>query len=112
MHLTPDILRACYAFLRETPPFRRWKLPRPDSIKFRVVSMKDCFGQYEGAGQEHQIDISGARISHTENLIKTMAHELCHLRTYMLDKTVTHGAKFERLKRQVCKQHGWDFKEL
>ena len=112
MHLTPEILRGCYEFLRETPPFRRWRLPKADTIKFRVVALKDCYGQYEGGGGEHQIDISGARISHTDNLVKTMAHELIHLRTFMLSKSVTHGAHFEKLKRQVCKQHGWDSKEL
>jgi hypothetical protein len=112
MHLTPDILRAAYSFLVETPPFRRWKLPKPDTIKFRVVSLKDCYGQYEGAGKDHTIDISGARISHTDNLMKTLAHEIIHMRTHMLHKTVTHGAAFEKLKRRVCKQHGWDPREL
>lgn len=112
MHLTPDILRACYAFLRETPPFRRWSLPTPEAITFRVLQSRDLYGQYEGSQGGHRIDVSTARISHTDVLTRTIAHEIIHLKTYLMHKSVTHGAEFERMKNLVCKYHGFDPKEL
>lgn len=43
MHLSPDLLRSTYDWLRTTPPLRRWRLPEGDAIKFRVTRKRDEF---------------------------------------------------------------------
>ncbi len=42
--LTPEMLRACYEFLRSTPPFRRWSLPPGDEIGFHVTRNRTRIG--------------------------------------------------------------------
>lgn len=112
LHLTPEILEAAYEFLRTTPPFRRWKLPHADDVKF-VVSADPCWRGYYICDRRHghTIAISGKWIGHTANLIATMAHEMIHLYQSIRGletRNVTHNADFRRIAARVCKHHGFD----
>ena len=112
MHLTPAMLRACYAFLRDTPPFRRWRLPDPDAIKFRVLVTKEFFGQCTSCGGKYEIDVSVGKVGHTITLIKTMAHEMAHMRADIIGGGMGHGKVWQGLIDQISRHHGWDAKEL
>ena len=102
MKLTPTILRAAYAYLRETEPFNRWKLPPPEHVRFKVSNMRDMYGSMEIGSAPPLITISSALTSHTYSLMTTMAHEMVHF----LD--MTHGENFQRKAAKVCKDHGFD----
>lgn len=113
MKLTPEILEASYDFLRATPPFRGWRLPKGEDVTFNVTKTRGTLGSYTRyiRTDRHIINISGARISHPELLINVMAHEMVHL-VLGVRKTETpnteHSAEFRRLARIVCKHHGFD----
>lgn len=115
MDLTPEILAASYEFLRATPPFNRWRLPDSDSVAFRVTCGVDYYGQYSAphaTNPAHEIDISTARVGQCMTLLSTMAHEMCHMRLYLLGHDYrSHGQYFMRAWSAVCKHHGFGVKE-
>lgn len=108
MHLTPEILEANYRLLCVTLPFRRWKLPHPDDLVFRVSAHQDRHAHFRNHNKVREIVISQVHAAGLEKLTQDMAHELVHLR---LDDTgnsrVNHGPKFVKLARIVCRRHGW-----
>jgi hypothetical protein len=114
--LTPDIIEAAYEFLRVTPPFKGWRLPPGDDVVFHVCGSK-WMGYYcrEIATGLHHISLSAKRVGHTNTVFHVMAHEMIHLHQAVA-KTETanteHNAEFNRLARQVCRLHGWDWKEF
>lgn len=113
MHLTPAILRSCYAFLLNTPPFTRLGLPKPGAVEFQVIADRQRKGWCgkKLLKNDFILAISYASVSHTNTLICTMAHEMCHIPTWGKDRG-DHGAHFMRLARRVCKHHGFDPKEF
>ncbi|OFX03269.1 MAG: hypothetical protein A3E78_12080 [Alphaproteobacteria bacterium RIFCSPHIGHO2_12_FULL_63_12] len=110
--LTPATLEAAYDFLRAMPPFSRWGLPPGDEIRFRVTSDPEAMGWHSVDKDGHCIDISGEKVGHLVTLMKTMAHEMIHLRQDELGLKRTHGKGFAALAHQVSKVHGFDPKEL
>jgi hypothetical protein len=110
LHLTPEILRAAYDYLRATPPFNRWKLPPADEVEFHVTRHKDRTGDCETgpAGQEPIIRISATLVGWTSSLMATMAHELIHVYLDRKGVRAHHGAAFRRCAAQVCRRHGFD----
>ena len=112
MRLTPELLEACYEFLRVTPPFRRWDLPENYAVKFRVGKTRSHLGDYrwDGPRQRHMIMISGRRVAHTATLISVMAHEMIHLKQNCArtETYAEHNANFKRLAKIVCLHHGFD----
>lgn len=109
LHLTPEMLRASYEYLRATPPFRRWGLPPADEIEFHVTRHKDKAGECESSGgQEPVIRISSQLIGWTQSLMETMAHEMIHLHLDRRGERASHGASFKRTAAQVCRRHGFD----
>jgi len=108
--LSPSSLRACYAFLRECPPFSAWKLPQPEFVVFKVARTKQLRGWYVYHRGGHTINISAGTISHTSHLVMTMAHEMIHLHLKQSggDRGGEHNSTFNRLARRVCAEHGWD----
>ncbi len=108
--LTPDVLQAAYEFIRTTKPFRGWNLPEGDDVKFKVVRTTKLRGWYDFENGHHTIAISAGCISHTSNLIATMAHEVIHLhqRHCCMETSAQHNAAFKRLAATVCKVHGYD----
>lgn len=107
MHMTPEIVEACYELLRMTSPFKRHKLPHADAVKFSILKTRQWQGdfQFEPDGTPH-IRISYRKHKTLAALIETLAHEMCH----QCDKDARsdHGASFNKLADQVCRVHGFD----
>lgn len=122
MHLTPEILVRAYELLRATPPFKRWKLPEPDDIEFRVSASRDHYGlcnvnppQRPGRDGPEFIEISTHFCRTMQDVIETMAHEMVHFHAYAGGAragSINHGPKFKALARQVCKYHGFDISKF
>lgn len=103
---TTQNLEDAYELLRATRPFKRWCLPHADEVEFRLINHKDIRGDWCFENGRHVIRIS-QRVCHAlPTMIRTIAHEMCHMRQYELgDKRSEHGAVFERLADQVCREH-------
>jgi hypothetical protein len=111
VHLTPDMMEGAYNLLLTMPPFRGWKLPPAEEIVFYVTGAKDRRGSYhqDKAGR-HVISMSWRCVKHYDTLIRTMAHELCHLEEikHCARFDIEHSAVFEKLADRVCKVHPFD----
>lgn len=109
-----ETLAAAYDFLRVTPPFYRWKLPKSHEVKFKLSRSRTEYGRYQWDGKQHTITASVHAIGHTLTLIRFMAHEMIHLRLESIGKESkrggldTHNAFFRRLAARVCRYHGFD----
>lgn len=110
MHLTPEILVANYSLLRVCEPFRRWRLPDPDDIAFRVTRSNHESAAFHVEAEGLQIDVSDRLHGTLPQLLVSMAHEMVHLRQHLLGRAPTHGQEFQHLARQVCRHHGFDIK--
>lgn len=107
MHLSPAILKAAYDLLAETRPFCNWHLPDSDDVKFIVHAAKE-YGYCRG----NEIGISTYRVGRMDCLLETMAHEMIHVYLDRLGVKSSHGRPFHKLARQVCREHGFDFKRF
>jgi len=116
MVLTPDILRAAYAYLAETQPFREWNLPDAEDVGFEVVNNHDihgaCWAPTMNETGQFRIAISDTKHNHTLSLMQTMAHEMVHVHEYQtcLRKPSyrKHGKVFQGFACEVCAEHGFD----
>jgi hypothetical protein len=117
LKLTPQMLVGAYEYLRESPPFRQWRLPDSDQVSFRILGVKDRFGHFRGRHRRardadgfSEIAISAHLVDSTELLMATMAHEMIHL---YQDETGAarghHNPQFRRLAKRVCAAHGFTF---
>lgn len=115
LKLTPDMISAAYDFLRETAPFKGWRLPHSDEIGFHVVPDPNTIADFV-LEQDNSMHI---RVSvhnfHTVTLIMTVAHEMVHMYQCMhkLAKNgnkmaLVHNADFKRRAKRICAIHGWD----
>jgi Zn-dependent peptidase ImmA (M78 family) len=115
LDLTPDVLAKAYDFLRETKPFKAWKLPHSDIVGFKVDRRPGEYGHYGRYRRTaiHWIAINSKTVGQTQTLLFTMAHEMIHLRQG-IHKTETsncaHNAEFLKLSKRICAVHGWDLK--
>lgn len=108
--VTPALIRACYAALRETLPFRRWKLPEANDVTFATLRTRNMLGDYtfdSSAARPHTIRASGAKHSRMETLLATIGHEMCHMRLEVsgCKERGEHGPAFKRLAALCCKHH-------
>jgi len=110
LKITPEIARAAYAYLDETPPFSGWNLPEADDVKFVIGRAKDAFGHADWS--KRTIWLSQARIGCTRVLIETLAHEMIHFHADRSGETHQHGPLFLKAARQVCEAHGFDYKSF
>lgn len=111
MHLEPAMLEATYELLRTTLPFRRWSLPHADEVEFHVTKNLDVDGDCDGWSDIPIIRISAAKHGVLSSLVLTMAHEMTHLRQFIVQpNSPLHGAYFKYLAAQVCRHHGFDLK--
>ena len=118
--LKPEIFRACYDFLRTTPPFslRGWRLPPGEEVEFHVTRQIDREGShtnYLWRPKEHIIKISERRVAHTSTLISVMAHEMVHavqIQYRHATPNAEHNADFWRRWADVAAIHGFDPKTL
>lgn len=113
-HLTPDMLESAYRLLNTTLPFRRWKLPHPDKVTFRVLIARDRYAHHRAYtdGETHEIAVSAALVKTPEMLVRCMAHEMVHIRQDQLKMRDQHGRGFQSLAKLVCRRHGFDLAEF
>ena len=110
LRLTPDILAAGYEFLRETKPFRGWRLPPSDEVAFHVVRDPKIHADFGIEKGEPVIRVSENGAGHTVTLLAALAHEMIHLRQYKMGARDTHGLTFRKMAHAVCREHGFDAK--
>lgn len=111
IYITPEQMELAYELLRASPPFKRWRLPSPDTIEFHAVPMRgqdqaDCHWN----GNRHVIRIASNRHHSLPPLIVTMAHEMVHLHldiSYPRDRA-HHGRRFNQHADIVCRHHVFD----
>ena len=108
---TPKSLEAMYLMLCQLKPFNRWDLPSTAEIKFLVTDEEDAYGTYE-FDEEHIITISKAKCSHFETIIKTLAHEVIHMKRMKFEDWDKHNAAFKRYSKQISAEFGFDPLEL
>lgn len=108
LRLTPDLLAAGYDFMRETPPFKGWRLPVSEDVGFQVVTDPKIQADFRVDGDMPIIRVSEAHHGHITTLLATLAHEMIHLRQHLKNDRETHGPRFQRTKNRICAQHGFD----
>lgn len=109
--VTPAVMERAYLLLVETPPFRRWKLPHPDEIVFRVTADPSEYGHFGITNDKARRPLVGLnqKLNLTLHAIVVhTAHEMCHLYQWKLKLPQNHGVVFTKLKMQVCRHHGFD----
>lgn len=110
IYWTVEILRAQYEVLRHSLPFKRWGLPHADWVEFHVGMNPSVRGEwsYDRVKKRHIICISNPTCQTFPTMIRTMMHEMCHMRQHMLGERSEHGRVFNLLADQVCKRHGFE----
>lgn len=106
MIVSPESAEALYAFLLTTKPFSRWKLPDPHDVHFEIMAKADTFADY--TAPKHRIRISAALCTWTDTYLKTMIHEVCHLKQEIEGRPLEHDSYFIELVNQACKVHKMD----
>jgi hypothetical protein len=114
MKLTSKMLGSIYLMLRTFKPFCGWHLPEISSIEFKVTNEFDVMGTYIFCDltDKHQITISRARNGHLSTVIRTLAHEMIHLKRAKTSKWDKHDAVFRKLATQISNELGFDPLEL
>jgi hypothetical protein len=108
--ITPDMMEASYRQLLSCLPFRRWRLPHPDSVEFNVTRHKDRSAHHRAYkdGSGHEIAVSAHKVKTFNLLNECMAHEMVHMRQDQLGMRDEHGVGFKRLAKLVCRRCGFD----
>lgn len=108
--LTPETLAGAYDYLCATEPFKGWNLPASEDVAFSVVRSPSLRGWYKCVSGKHVIAISSRCIGFSDNLIRTMAHEMVHLhqRDSRMETNGEHNAAFLKLAARICSIHGFD----
>lgn len=95
-------------------PFDNWSLPAVDDIKFIVNSDLDTLGTYifDDETEKHIITISKEKNGHLETVIKTMCHEMIHMKRYKSQHWDKHDRVFRKYAITVANALGFDGNEL
>lgn len=114
MKLTPKGLASIYLMLRTFKPFCGWHLPEISSIEFKVTNELDAMGTYLFCDitEKHEISISRAKNGHLTTVIRTLAHEMIHLKRANTSKWDKHDDVFRKLAAQISNELGFDPLEL
>lgn len=110
-------LAGAYELLRATLPFRRWKLPSADAVRFCITQSTMDRGDFylTVAKKRPVIRISQKLHSTLPLLIETMAHEMIHLHedtNHRARDDVKHSGVFRRYAKQVCKRHNFNLENF
>lgn len=105
--VTETSILACYQFLRKLHPFCDWDLPA--KIECAAIDDAQCYGEFI---EQREINISRATVWEMSSLVRTMAHEMVHLRQSMLGKPPDHDKLFYKLAKEVCLHFGWRHEEF
>lgn len=121
LFITPETCRAAYEFFRTTLPYRRWKLPDADSVEFKITKSADKYGSVDypsrkGFKIRPIMEVSDHLCYCTDVLLRTVAHEMVHLRQFQLDgwtvvekgKEYGHGPDFQAMAKLICRRHGFN----
>lgn len=110
--LSPQKLAAIYEMLSEFEPFKSWKMPPSKDVEFHVYRAKDCYGEY--SPDPHSITLSSEKNGFLETAIRTMAHEMIHLKLYVMGRKNwdKHEKNFVQMAHKVSINMGFDPKEL
>lgn len=108
LRLRRDAIAAAYEYLRVSDPFRGWRLPPSDGVRFKIVRDPKMFADFVAKNGVYTIRISAARNGHTSTLLGTLAHEMIHLRQELTGDREIHGPRFQRMAARVCAVHGFD----
>lgn len=114
MKLTPKTLESIYIMLCNCKPFSKWKLPTPEEINFMVTNETDAMGTYRYDEEEdkiHIFTISKAKNSHLDTVIRTMAHEIIHMKRSP-NNWDKHDEVFRKYAHQIAVELGFDPLEL
>ena len=100
--------------LRVIKPFSNWSLPTVDDIKFIVNTDLDTLGTYiyDDDLKKHIITISKEKCGHLETVIKTMCHEMIHMKRYKSKHWDKHDKVFRKYATTVANSLGFDPQEL
>ena len=108
LKLHQDMIAAAYDFLRRTEPFKAWRLPPSEEVRFKVVKDPKMFADFGMEFGKPVIRISAAKNGHTATMLATLAHEMIHLRQELTGDREVHGVRFKRMAARVCAAHGFD----
>ena len=112
--VTINRTRSLYAWLRSVEPFNRWGLPEADAVRFYPMHDGTDFGEYDlRASGEHVIGLNAARLTTLDLYVRTLAHEMVHMRQQLIGrrpatKADQHNREFYRLAGLVCRSLGFD----
>ena len=100
--VTPQTVQAIYEMLICLPPYNKWNLPPSKQVEFQVHKDPTCLGEYEP--DPHVIRISEAKNGHLDTVIKTVAHEIIHMRLHLKNSKSwdKHGKSFTDLSHKVA----------
>jgi hypothetical protein len=110
LRLHPDLIAAGYDFLRQSAPFKGWRLPEADEIGFGIVEDPTIFADFCLIKGEPLIRVSGMN-GHTVTLLGTIAHEMIHLYQHLNKLDIgggDHNPDFWKRAKRVCAVHGFD----
>ena len=112
MIVTPEQAERMYLMLCSFYPFKKWHLPNTGCIQFIITDEEDCFGSYEYDGEMHIVTLSRAKCHHYETWLKTLCHEMIHMKRYKTHDWDKHDAIFRRYAAQIAKEFNFDPLEL
>jgi len=109
--ISPAILEATYELLRSTWPKDLRRLPHAEDISFSVIADKGNRGEFYVDANGTPWIVASQPCHHTlDELLRTVAHEMCHLYEYLYGerKDIHHGAWFNRVANRICRVHQFD----
>jgi len=114
MKFTSKNLGSIYFMLCELRPFKNWAMPDWADVYFVVSSDPDVMGTYiyDDEKERHVITISRIKNGHLDTVIKTMAHEMIHMKRWKTSGWDKHDAVFRKYATQVAIELGFDAFEL
>lgn len=114
MKFTSSSLRSIYIMLRNLAPFKNWSMPDEKNMIFVASNDTDAMGTYiyDEELERHVMTISKQKNGHLDTVIKTMAHEMIHLRRWKTSGWDKHDDVFRKYATQVANELGFDPNEL
>lgn len=103
VEVTPEIIAGVYDVLRKASPFRSWKMPRRDSMVFKITRRKDWRGYFCALKSGNVIAVSDRHIRSWLELEAVIAHEMLHAHmNTVCPHEPHHGVVFQKKANVVC----------
>jgi hypothetical protein len=104
LKVSDGLLRAAYEYIRATDPTFWRKLPPVDEVSFKTIKAKTHYGDCDG----ETIRASSARHAHSVTLLATTAHEMAHMLDFVEGGDGSHGKRFQKFAKRICRVNGFD----